>query len=406
MTCMFKKLWLKFLRPFYVSNIFRSISKLIMPFYMVYLLYIWLNLWQIALIWSFRSIVGLLFEIPTWTIADLYWKKISVVLGYILTWISVLLIPFFHSFIWIVIIFCINALAETLFSGADSAWVSDIIEENDDSLMNSYFPWTRSIRNFWTVISWILGTLVAKYLGLDWLWYIFGIWTIISALLLLFAKDGKQWYEEPMEGWMKKDFWLHIKKSFLFILKNKIVLFLFLWITLFYLADEMTWLVRIPYIKSLGFDINNMWLVYSIIGAWGIFAPLIAEKILRVRKNPINIIFGICLWFSILLLVSSISTSIIFIIALFVVYSFIDDILLPIDETVTNRILEKKKRSTLLSIKSMIINLSSIIWWPLAWFILWYISLSQWLFVGAGLILIVWLTYMITWLFQKNEKVD
>lgn len=371
---------------------------------MVYLLHIWLDLRQIALIWSFRSIVWLLFEIPTWTIADLYWKKFSVILWYVLTWISVLLIPFFDWLLWITVIFCINALAETLFSGADSARVSDIIEENDKTIMNSYFSRIRSIRNLWAVISWVIWTVVAKYLWLDWLWYIFWIGTILSSVFLMFAKDGKKWYEEESEDWLKTSFWSHIRWSFEYIRKNKIVLFLFLWIALFYLTDEMTGLVWIPYIQSLGFNVNNMGLIYSIIGAGGIIVPFIAEKILKTKKNPTNIVLWICLWFSALLLFSSSSSSIIIIVTLFVLYSFIDDILLPIEETITNKVLDKWKRSTLLSIKSMVENLSSIIWWPIAWLLLWYITLSQWLIVGAWLVILMWIIYMTVWFFLKKKK--
>jgi hypothetical protein len=39
-------------------------------------------------------------------------------------------------------------LTETLFSGSDQAWVSDVIEKNDKKLVNSYFSWKRSIGNF------------------------------------------------------------------------------------------------------------------------------------------------------------------------------------------------------------------------------------------------------------------
>lgn len=403
---MLKKTWFKFLWPFYANNIFRSISKLIMPFYMIYLLHIWLDLWQIALIWSFRSIVGLVFEVPTWTIADLYWKKFSVILWYILTWISIILIPFFDWFIWITIIFCINALAETLFSGADVAWVSDIIEKHDKTIMNSYFSWIRSVRNFWAIIAGILGTFLAKYLWLDWLWYIFWIWMILSAIFLLFAKDGKKWYEEESEDRLKKNFWAHISWSFTYIRKNKIILFLFLWITLFYLIDEITGLVWVPYIQSSWFNIENMWLIYSIIGAWGIIVPLIAEKVLKLKKNPTNIILGVCLWFSSLLLFSSLSSSIILIVSLFVLYNFIDDFILPIEETITNRTLDKKKRSTLLSIKSMVESMSSIIWWPLAGILLWYITLSQWLIVWAGMIIIMGMIYKMVWFFLQKKEID
>ena len=188
---MIKKLGLKFLRPFYVQNIISSLSKLILPFYVIYFLDIGLNLRQIALIGSFRSIVSLISEIPTWTIADLYWKKISVILWFVLSWITVFCIPFFHSFVWICIIFCINALTETLFSGSDQAWVSDVIEKNDKKLIDSYFSWKRSIGNFWFIIAWILASLVAKYLGYDWLWFTYGAWTIIAGIVLCLAENWK-----------------------------------------------------------------------------------------------------------------------------------------------------------------------------------------------------------------------
>ena len=96
---------------------------------------------------------------------------------------------------------------------------------------------------------------------------------------------------------------------------------------------------------------------------------------------------------AILLVISSISTSVVLIIWIFVIYNFIDDFILPIDTTLTNKVAEKTKRSTILSIKSMVENLACIIWWPLAWALLGYISYSQWLFVAAGLMLIMGAVY-------------
>ena len=403
---MLKKIWFNFLRPFYIQNIIHSISKLILPFYIIYLLHIWLNLRQIALIWSFRSIIWLLFEIPTWTIADLYWKKFSVILWYILTWITLFLIPFFDWFLGISIMFCINALAETLFSWSDSAWVSNTIEEHDHKIMDSYFSWIRSIRNIWFILSWIIASFVAKHLWMDWLWYIFWIWTIFSWLILLFARDWKKWYEEESEDWLKKDFWLHIKKSFSYLWNNKLILFLFIWIALFYLTDEITWLIWTPYIQQLWFNIENLWYIYSIIWIWWVIIPFIAERILKIKKNPTSIIFWVCIWFSALLLFSGLTHSVILIISLFVIYNIIDDLILPIEETITNKSLEKKKRATLLSIKSMVESLSSIIWGPLAWLLLGYITLSQWLIVWAWLIILMGVIYNRVWFFHQKQKMD
>lgn len=390
---MIKKLGLKFLRPFYVQNIISSLSKLILPFYVIYFLDIWLNLRQIALIGSFRSVVSLISEIPTWTIADLYWKKISVILWFILSWIAIFCIPFFHSFIWICVIFCVNALTETLFSGSDQAWVSDVIEKNDKKLINSYFSWKRSIGNFWFILAWVLASLVAKYLWYGWLWFIYGVWTIIAWIVLSFAESGKVWYEEEWEDWLKKDFRLHIKSTFKYIIKNKTICLLFIWIALFYIIDELTGLVWTPYIQELWIDIDNLGFIYWIIWVCWIFAPLIAEKILKKQKNSMLYILEVCIWMAILLVMSSISTSAILIIWIFVIYNFIDDFILPIDTTLTNKVAEKSKRSTILSVKSMVENLACIIWWPLAWVLLGYISYSQWLLVAALLMIIMWIVY-------------
>ena len=392
---MTKKLWLKFLRPFYTQSIISSLSKLILPFYVIYFLDIWLNLWQIALIGSFRSIVSLISEIPTWTIADLYWKKISVILWFILSWITVFCIPFFHSFVWICIIFCINALTETLFSGSDQAWVSDVIEKNDKKLIDSYFSWNRSIRNFGFILAWVLASLVAKYLWYDWLWFVYGAWTIIAGIVLCFAENWKEWYEEEWEDRLKKDFWLHIKSTLKYIAKNKTICLLFLWIALFYIIDELTGLIWTPYIQELWIDIDNLGFIYWIIWVCWIIVPLIAEKILKMQKNSMLYILWVCVWMAILLTISSLSTSVILIIWIFVVYNFIDDFILPIDETLTNKVAEKSKRSTILSVKSMVENLACIIWWPLAWILLGYISYAQWLLVAAGLMVIMWVVYFL-----------
>ena len=390
---MIKKLGLKFLRPFYTKNIISNLTQLIVPFYVIYFLNIWLNLRQIALISSFRSIVSLISEIPTWTIADLYWKKISVILWFILSWITVFCIPFFHSFTWICIIFCINALTETLFSGSDQAWISDVIEKNDKNLIDSYFSWSRSISNFCFIFAGILASLVAKYLWYDWLWFVYGAGTIIAGIVLCFAENWKEWYEEKWEDWLKKDFWLHIKSTFKYIIKNRTICLLFLWIALFYVIDELTGLIWTPYIQELWIDIDNLGFIYWIIWVCWIFVPLIAEKILKKQKNSMLYILGVCIWMAVLLVISSISASVILIIWIFVVYNFIDDFILPIDTTLTNKVAEKSKRSTILSVKSMVENLACIIWWPLAWVLLGYISYSQWLLIAAWLMVIMGVVY-------------
>ena len=194
---------------------------------------------------------------------------------------------------------------------------------------------------------------------------------------------------------MKKDFWLHIKATFKYIAKNRTIWLLFLWVALFYIIDELTGLIWTPYIQELWIDINNLGFIYWIIGMCWIIVPLIAERILKRQKNSMLYVLWVCIWMAILLVISSISTSVILIIWIFVVYNYIGDFILPIDETLSNKIAEKSKRSTILSVKSMVENLACIIWWPLVWALLGYISYSQGLLVAAWLVIIMWFVYFL-----------
>jgi MFS family permease len=75
---MFQKNELKILSPFYAHSLLFNLSKVIMPFYVLYFLDIGFSFFQIALISSIRSAISLIFEIPTGVIADKYGRKKSV----------------------------------------------------------------------------------------------------------------------------------------------------------------------------------------------------------------------------------------------------------------------------------------------------------------------------------------
>lgn len=154
---MFKKNEIKLLFPFYAQSLLFNLSKVIMPFYVLYFLHIGFSFFQIALIGSIRSIVALVFEIPTGAMADKYGRKISVILGYLLTAISLALIPIWNKFYIVAIIFAFDALFETLVSGADRAWAVDLIESTDKSMTDRYFLRTRMFRNIGMVIAPLIG---------------------------------------------------------------------------------------------------------------------------------------------------------------------------------------------------------------------------------------------------------
>lgn len=384
---------LSFLTPFYLSTFLQSALHLIPPFYIIYFISIWLDFRQIALISSLRSVVGLFCEIPTGVIADLYGKKFSVILGYVLSAITLFFIPLTDNFVWLSIIFCLNALFETLFTGSDSAWVSDKIEENDVSFMDKYFLRSSNLGSLGTIIAWILWWLTVKYLWMAYLRYICGAGTLIAAFCLWFASDGKKWYEEYGETVRSKAFWQHLKKSFVYLKQYKILWVLFWAILTFLMVDELVGLIWSPYLAELWFAIENLGYLSSFIWGLGIFLLFWIEKLISKKKKPELILgasFGI---FALLLFIAWWYSSISFIVLLFVIYSLLSNIIFPIDTMLTNKLVDKNKRATVLSMKSVIENIGFILGAPLMWWLMWYLSFAQWLLFASILIGIIAIMY-------------
>jgi len=378
-----------------------------MPFYVLYFLDIWLNFWQIALIWSIRSIVGLIFEIPTWAIADLYGRKASVITGYILTALSLFLIPFVDNYIYIIIIFAFNALFETLFSGSETAWVVDLINEKKEKLVDIYFSKRRVFRNIGLIFSPILAWLIVYQFWMKPLWIVFSVGILISTVFLFFAKESKDKTpidnEENPENYFSKKFYAHTKNAFSYIKKHKILLLLFLWIFVFYLIDELAGLAWTPYLEQSGIRLENIWYIFSIIWVVGVFLPLLMNLLLK-KRNKSQIMTYTAITYGLLLLSLWFINITLFLIVVFVIGNLIEDILLPLEESLTNEYIKWQNRATILSIKSMFESAAGIVWWPLVGVLLWVMSLKTWLIISRRLFLCLSIVYL--YVGRKNKKIN
>ena len=85
------------------------------------------------------------------------------------------------------------------------------------------------------------------------------------------------------------------------------------------------------------------------------------EKVLKKKKNSPLVLGVSLLLFVGILILAGLSSSITVLIFLYIIYNFIDDIIFPIDELLTNQLISAEKRATVLSMKSVVENLSSIL---------------------------------------------
>lgn len=84
---------------------------------------------QLVLIGTTLEISAFVFEVPTGVIADVYSRKLSIIIGYLLMGLGFLVEGFFPAFTPILIAQVIWGLGYTFTSGAVQAWISDEIGE-------------------------------------------------------------------------------------------------------------------------------------------------------------------------------------------------------------------------------------------------------------------------------------
>ena len=84
---------------------------------------------QLILVGTALEISAFLFEVPTGVIADVYSRRLSIIIGYILMGVGFLIEGLFPAFIPILLAQVIWGLGYTFTSGATQAWISDEIGE-------------------------------------------------------------------------------------------------------------------------------------------------------------------------------------------------------------------------------------------------------------------------------------
>lgn len=112
---------------------------------------------QLILVGTTLEISAFVFEVPTGIVADVYSRKLSIIIGYILMGIGFLVEAFFPLFFPILLAQVIWGLGYTFTSGSTQAWISDEIGEED---ANKLFIRATQIGLFASLIGMGLAALV------------------------------------------------------------------------------------------------------------------------------------------------------------------------------------------------------------------------------------------------------
>lgn len=353
-----KKDELRILWPFYFYCLIFGLSGMIMPFMIIYFVNLGFSFFQIAILTSSFGIAMFLFEVPTGAFADGFSRKYSVILGFLISGISVCLIPLTSNFYLLLSFWVLAGIGMTFVSGAEESWVIDNLNKfRRKDLHQEFFIKSGSLVAFGAIFAPFLGALLVKSYSIKLLWFVFGFGFLISMFaLLIFAEE---YYTPKRLKFFEslKQAYLNSKKGLRFTVTHKVVF-------LIVLAGLFTQLMVIgdngwqPFLVSLGMQEYQLGYTYSILAAIVMVVPFLSRLLVKFKpKNIISIIVFIrmALLFSLLF----IYPPLFFLAAIvFVMDSGLFSLKDPIIQTYFHKFIPTKIRATVVSSKSMFSQLT------------------------------------------------
>lgn len=343
----------------YIFNFISGIN-LTHGLWMIYLAYKGLSLIEIGLLESIFHITSFTMEIPTGSIADLFGRKVSRILGRAVSLVGLLLLIYSNNFSLFALSFIFSALSYNLESGAGEALIYDSLKYiGKENNFIKFSGISEALLQFASIISFLLGGFIGKSS--------YSTAFFISAGITLFAFSFSFSFTEPPikkneeSGRMIKKFYYQIVNSFKFIFKEKAVGFLILLIQVFSSFSTCTFFYLQNYWKFSGrneFEIGIFLSVASLIaGIISLFIPKIEKKIYGKRLLLLTVFsMTLCIWGIALFD---------FKLPFFIANTALESILFVSGSKYINNLIPSKYRATIISVGSMMFSFSMIAIFPI-----------------------------------------
>jgi len=162
---------------------------------------------QLILVGTTLEISAFLFEVPTGIVADVYSRRLSIIIGYLLMGVGFLVEGLFPFFVTILLAQVIWGLGYTFTSGATQAWITDEIGEED---ANKLFLRATQVGLFASLIGMGLAILVgASNVVLPIQVGALGVILIGITLMIIMPETG--FHPTPRED---RNTWQHMRHTF------------------------------------------------------------------------------------------------------------------------------------------------------------------------------------------------
>ena len=386
----FQKDELRLLWPFYLDSLISPMIYFLPAFLVVFLAGLEFSYFQIGVLIAATPLFMLIFEIPTGAIADLYGRKFSVLMGYILEALVILSLFYMRDFYFILGAFAVWGFANTLSSGSKEAWIVDLVK--DKKIVRSYFHKYLSLDGFALIISGFVGVYVVGKFGLSSIWIFGFVSFLITIFILLFAEENFVRRKVEIGKSFRKIF-LQSKKTISYGYRHH-VLYYFLFAT-FSSSVAMAFFVGVswtPFLLELDFPVHYFGYMWAAIGAIGMIAPIVSSKILKKNREK-GFIMGCYLISAAVAFLVLFPTAWEFAFAIDIVALFFLMLKDPASKIYFHNFIPSKMRATMGSVDSMLFALASIISVPIVGLLIDLIGARYTILIYVPLILITVFIY-------------
>ncbi|BBE31819.1 MFS transporter [Tepiditoga spiralis] len=332
------------------------ISMLIIgPILTPYMLFKGLNYSQIMLLQSIAAISVFVFEVPTGAIADKISRKVSLVMSGFFIALGTLFYIVFSSFYLFAIAEILFGIGLTFASGADSAILYESLDKLGRKKDYQYFEGHAS---FYIFIGQAFGSILSGFLykiNPYAPWWI-SIVNVLIASLIAFS------FTEPSKNKSKHKYLIHVFKSFNIAFKTPRILWAIVFSAIIGFTFKSSFWLYQPYFKSVNIDV--MW--YGVIFFFFNIIAVFSSKILVKRyydKRPRKVLIRLLILLSITFILPAI-----FIFPFMVIVLSLQQILRglypPTLKFYINHQIKNEYRATVLSLVSLVANLSFAIFSP------------------------------------------
>jgi MFS family permease len=282
----FKPGELKLLFPFYLYYFILGLSGMIFPFMVIYFVNLGFSFFQISILLAAYSVSMFVFEIPTGAFADGFSRKYSVVLGFIICGLAVLLIGFTSIFWVLFFLFVFVGLGMTLISGSEESWVIDNLNfYNREDLHKEFFIKSQSILSFAGIFAPLIGAFIVGVFSIKPLWVIWGVGFLLASLLLAFLAEEKyvpkklkirETFNKSLDNMKVGLKFAHSHNNTKYLILSGIFLSIMM-------IDADFWQ---PFLADLQMPIYLLGIVFSIISAVSMVVPFTARYLAKYKiKN-------------------------------------------------------------------------------------------------------------------------